>query len=303
MTDGLPDLPPHDEFYGQFTERNRGLIPPEEQEALRRATILVAGCGSIGGAAVEPLIRLGAEHLVLAEPDAYDLHNMNRQSVRILDIGRNKAAVFAERMAEINPYATVEVHDRGIDRDNVEDLVRGASVIVDGVDVTTKAPLEHKFALHRQAKRFGIPVMSGYDVAGRQCLLMYDYRRPGQRVLDGKVTQEEIGALGANEFLARVVPLAAVPVEIVPILLERARGESRGYPQLVYTANLFGVLVTRAVLDVLAGRQIRRRVVIDVNDVLRPTPVRLRVGLSRLGGLVRVGREVRRAKRRTGQDG
>jgi len=30
--------------------------------------LLVAGCGLIGGAAVEPLVRLGAERLVLAEP-------------------------------------------------------------------------------------------------------------------------------------------------------------------------------------------------------------------------------------------
>jgi hypothetical protein len=296
--------PPHDEFYAAFTLRNRGLIPDGEQERLRRATILVAGCGSIGGAAIEPLIRLGAEHLILAEPDAYDLHNMNRQSVRLRDVGRNKAEVFAERMAEINPYAMVEVHDHGIDDGNVEDLVGRADVIVDGVDVTTKGPLRHKFALHRMAKRHGVPAMSGYDVAGRQCLLVYDYRRAGQQVLDGKVKPAEVEALGANEFLARVVPLAAVPVEIVPELMKRARGESSGFPQLVYTANQYGVLVTRAVLDILAGRPVRHRVVIDVNDVLRPMPVRLRVGLSRLGGLVKVAREIRKAKRRSSeQDG
>src|SRR5260370_26671405 len=40
-----------------------------EQQMLRRAGILVAGCGSIGGAVVEPLVRMGAERLVLGEPD------------------------------------------------------------------------------------------------------------------------------------------------------------------------------------------------------------------------------------------
>src|SRR5260370_25091703 len=39
-----------------------------EQQMLRRAGILVAGCGSIGGAVVEPLVRMGAERLVLGEP-------------------------------------------------------------------------------------------------------------------------------------------------------------------------------------------------------------------------------------------
>jgi len=44
-------------------------LPGSLKERIRTATILIAGCGSIGGAAVEPLIRLGCEHLILAEPD------------------------------------------------------------------------------------------------------------------------------------------------------------------------------------------------------------------------------------------
>src|SRR5207244_2930513 len=62
-------LPAHDEFYGQITVRNRGLIDADDQRRLRTANILVAGCGSVGGAAVEPLVRMGAESLTLAEPD------------------------------------------------------------------------------------------------------------------------------------------------------------------------------------------------------------------------------------------
>src|SRR5207237_9468974 len=88
------ELPAHDEDYAEMTIRNRGLVPDVEQGQLRRAWILVAGCGSVGGAAIEPLVRMGAEHLMLAEPDGYDVHNMNRQAVRIQDIGRNKAEVF-----------------------------------------------------------------------------------------------------------------------------------------------------------------------------------------------------------------
>ncbi len=98
-------LPPHDEFYAQITVRNRGLIDADDQSRLRTANILIAGCGSVGGAAVEPLVRMGAESLTLAEPDGYDLHNINRQSARLQDIGRNKAEVFQEHIRDINPYA------------------------------------------------------------------------------------------------------------------------------------------------------------------------------------------------------
>jgi hypothetical protein len=46
---------------------HRPLGPPgqsrEDQDRVRKATFLVAGCGSVGGAVIEPLIRFGAEHL------------------------------------------------------------------------------------------------------------------------------------------------------------------------------------------------------------------------------------------------
>src|SRR5688500_15367565 len=185
-------VPPHDEFYAELTTRNAGLITDDEQHRLRKATILIAGCGSIGGAAVEPLIRLGCEHLILAEPDGYDIANMNRQAARLQDVGRNKAAVFAERMRDINPYATVEVHDHGITEENVEDVVTRADLILDGVDVTTKPPLRAKVDLHRHARERKKVVVSGYDIAGLQMLLVYDYGDPGTELMGGKVKLEEV---------------------------------------------------------------------------------------------------------------
>src|SRR5579862_3211880 len=179
-------VPPHDEFYRELTTRNTPLITPEEQERIRTATILIAGCGSIGGAAVEPLIRLGAENLILAEPDGYDIANMNRQSCRLQDVGRNKAAVFVERMREINPYAKVELHEHGITAENVDDVTTRADLILDGIDVTTKPPLRHKVHLHQHARDKRKVVVSGYDIAGVQMLLIYDYAA-GEDLLGGKV--------------------------------------------------------------------------------------------------------------------
>ncbi|MCI0439799.1 MAG: ThiF family adenylyltransferase, partial [Chloroflexi bacterium] len=242
-------LPPHDEFYASFTVRNRGLIPDDEQQRLRNARILVAGCGSVGGAVIEPLVRMGAEHLDLAEPDGFDLHNMNRQSVRLQDIDRNKAEVFRERMLDINPYASIAVHPHGITDENVEELVRASSIIIDAVDVTTQKPLLAKFSVHEHAKRFSVPVIAGYDVAGLQMLLIYDYRKPSIRLMHGKVRADQIATMQPMEFLRKVVPIAAIPYEMITELGRQVRGERQGFPQIVYTSHLFGVLALRATLD------------------------------------------------------
>jgi ThiF family protein len=291
------ELPPHDEFYAQLVARNRGLISDEEQERLRTTTILVAGCGSIGGAVIEPFVRMGAEHMVLAEPDGYDLPNMNRQSVRLQDLGRNKAEVFQERLRDVNPYASIRVDTRGICAENVEALVREANLIIDGVDVTTKPPLAAKFALHQWAKRLQVPVVSGYDIADLQLVPIYDYRRPGTAVLHGRVRAEEIEGLEPLDFLRRVIPNAAIPYEMIAEMRRQLRGEREGFPQLISTANLFSALALRAALDLLAGRPVRRRVIVDMPTVLRPTPTRLRVAIARLYGLVQMLGEYRAQRR------
>lgn len=292
--------PSPDAFYQELIARNRGIVPDEDQRRLRQATILIAGCGSIGGAAVEPLIRLGAEHLVLAEPDVYEVHNLNRQHAYLSDVGRSKAAVLARRACDINPCADVVVDERGVVADNVAALVGGASLVIDGIDVTASAPLACKCALHEEARRCGVPVVSGYDIAGAQLVLVYDYRRAGMSALGGRVGAAEFGKLGPLEFLARVVPLRALPYEIFPELERRLRGASDGFPQVVYSAQLFGVIAARVVLDLLAGRPVRRQIVVDVHRLPRPLAARCRMELARLAALVRVSRSARAYRARSG---
>src|SRR5260370_8874843 len=116
--------------------------------------MLMAGWGCGGGAAVEPLVRMGAESLTLADPDGYDLHNINRQSARLQDIGRNKAEVFQEHIRDINPYASIVVEPQGITPENVERVVQQAAVILDPVDVTPRPQLPAKFLLHIALRQY-----------------------------------------------------------------------------------------------------------------------------------------------------
>lgn len=276
-----------EQFYAAFSARNRGLVSEREQDLLRRAVILVAGCGSIGGAVVEPLVRLGAERLVLAEPDGYELHNLNRQQASLTDVGRNKAVVLAEWVAQVNPHAQVRVEASGITAGNAAELVSGASLVFDGVDVTTQPALSCKYLLHKEAKRVGVPVVSGYDIAGVQLVLVYDYRGR-MSVLGGRIAERDLADLDPLRFLARVVPLRALPVEIFPELRRQQANPGIAFPQLVYSARMFGVLGSRLALDLLAGRPVRRRIIVDVNDLTRPPAARWRTRCSRTAALSRM---------------
>jgi hypothetical protein len=118
-------------------------------------------------------------------------------------------------------------------------------------------------------------------------------------VLNGRVKDHEIEAIQPIEFLYRVIitwPLPPLPNEIITVMRSQIRGDTSGFPQVVYTCHLFGVLATRAVLDILAGRPVRPKTMVDVNDILRPASERARVFIARVRGLLALNSEFRRSR-------
>lgn len=295
-------LPEREDLYAELTLRNRGLIGAGEQQRLREATILVAGCGAIGGATIEPLVRAGAEHFILAEPGTYDYNNANRQNMRIQEVGKNKAQAFAERMPDINPFAQFEVHTEGIAEENVADLVSRSDLIVDGVDVTEPPAILAKFALHREAKRYKVPVIGGYDIAGTQWAPVYDYRNDDVKILDGRIKEKDLPGLTPMGFLSKVVSPFKIPLEMIPEIERQMRGQSAFMPQLGYTALQFGVLVVRAAFDMLMQRPVKASILIDVNAEVRPTRENVKVAGRRLAMLYVVNNRVK-ALRKSGRVG
>ncbi len=286
----------HREFYEEFTERNRGFISERAQKALSQARILIAGCGSTGGAAVEPLARIGVQDFVLADVGEFELNNLNRQHAAFGDIGRHKADVAAERAMAINPHAHVEVVTHGITKDNVEKLVDGCSVVIDGIDVTERSGWRAKYLLHEAAVRSRRPVLTGYDMAGTQYIRFYDYRRNGSSPFDGRIRAVDIERSGIWSLLYRAVPTRYIPLEMIKNAREHLGQEGYSVPQLVYASLLFGALSTRMTAQILAGESVRRDVAVNVHGVTRPLAAQLRTGLqwpvALVGGLRKLAASV-----------
>ena len=130
-------------------------------------------------------------------------------------------------------------------------------------------------------------------------MLVYDYRNPSVVLSTGGSRRTKSRLFTPIEFLYKVIiswPVPPLPNEIIPVMLSQIRGETSGFPQIVYTCHLFGVLATRAVLDVLAGRPVRPRTLVDVDDVLRPASEKARVFVKRVRGLLQLNSEFRRSR-------
>ncbi len=80
-----PDL--NEEFYWERVNRNLGWLGAtkteqrERQEKLRDVVIGVAGCGGIGGATADRLVRMGVRNLKLADPDTFEISNITSESL------------------------------------------------------------------------------------------------------------------------------------------------------------------------------------------------------------------------------
>jgi hypothetical protein len=268
-----PEPEDHQSFYAELTSRNRGLIAPEVQLALRKARFVVAGCGSTGGAVLMPLVRTGAEDLVLLDPGEYELNNLNRQDASLADINRNKARVSADRLLAVNPYCAIEVHEEGVEPASISGIMREGDLVFDAIDVTTQEGISAKLALHKAAVTKRLTVITAYDIAATQFIEIFDYRHL-REPLGGRVKNP---AAGPEAVLRSLIPPFALPREIFAVLLARRRDANMGFPQLAMTSTFLGALAVEIVLRLLAGKPVKRRIRVDLGDLARP-PLRRAAG-------------------------
>lgn len=117
------------------------------QTRLRDATIGIAGTGGIGGATAIRLIRMGARHLKIADPEVFELSNVQRQAgATLTNLGRNKAEVVGEVAFETTGDAVIEVFPEGLNSESAEEFVAGCDIVTDQIEIYE---IDAKYALHR----------------------------------------------------------------------------------------------------------------------------------------------------------
>lgn len=120
--------------------RNRGLISDNEQEKIQNISIAIAGAGGDGGLLAERLVRFGVGKIILADPEVFEVPNINRQfASNQKNIGRNKAEAVAEELQFINPNLEVVFYKEGLTKDNIADFVTAADIIIDEIEYSLPA--------------------------------------------------------------------------------------------------------------------------------------------------------------------
>ena len=143
--------------YWEIASRQMSIVTRSEQQRFKDAKITVIGCGGIGRETIEMLARMGIGELILVDKDAYDLSNLNRQTLAtIADLGLTKSDVAAEKVRLINPYVKVTTFNEHVDQTNIEKVIGDSDIVIDALDnVLTRV------IVSRAAKEKGIPYIHG----------------------------------------------------------------------------------------------------------------------------------------------
>jgi len=108
-------------------------LGPQAQQRLARARVVIIGAGGVKSPMLLYLAAAGVGHLTILDFDRVELSNLNRQILYTeADIGRNKAEAASERLRQINSEITVEAIDIRVDEVNIDDLLRGHEIVVEG---------------------------------------------------------------------------------------------------------------------------------------------------------------------------
>ncbi len=143
--------------YWEIVSRQMGIVTKSEQERFRDARITVIGCGGIGGATTEMLTRMGIGNLRIIDKDAFDVSNINRQLMSsFYSVGKSKVDVTYETLKSINPFTNIEVVEKEVNEDNVEEIVKGSDIVIDALD-----NLITRITVSRHVRKLDIPFIHG----------------------------------------------------------------------------------------------------------------------------------------------
>jgi len=216
--------------YWEIASRQMSIVTRSEQERFKDAKITVIGCGGIGGETIEMLARMGIGELVLVDKDAYDLSNLNRQTLAtITDLGLVKSEVAAEKVRLINPYVKTTTFNEHIDHTNIDKVIADSDIVIDALDnVLTRV------IVSRKAKEKGIPYIHG--------------------AIHGTMGQITVFLPNSDKTYEEMFNLPSVGKELDDETIDALKNVTSGVPPVIGpTPNLIGCLEAFEAYKIITG--------------------------------------------------
>jgi len=137
-----------------WLDRLKKIINEDKIKKLNSKTVLIIGLGGVGGHALESIVRMGINNIILVDNDVFDITNLNRQLLSLnSNIGRLKVDVARDRILDINKNCNIICIPKFIDESNIFELFNyKIDYVIDACDTITTKILLIKECLKRNIK-------------------------------------------------------------------------------------------------------------------------------------------------------
>lgn len=135
------------------------------QEKLQKSSVLVVGVGALGTVICNHLVRAGVGHIRIIDRDYVELSNLQRQMLfdeEDVAAGLPKSIAAKKKLEKVNSTANIEAIVGNVTAENVEELMDGIDVVLDGTD-----NLSTRFVLNDCCFKCDIPYAYGGVVSSR----------------------------------------------------------------------------------------------------------------------------------------
>lgn len=106
-----------------WLSRLEKMIDSNKLEKIKNTSVLIIGIGGVGGNALESIVRMGVNNIIIVDNDIIDITNLNRQLISLRsNIGEYKVDAAIKRVKDINNECNIIGINKFIDKSNINFL-------------------------------------------------------------------------------------------------------------------------------------------------------------------------------------
>ena len=106
-----------------WLSRLEKMIDSNKLEKIKNTSVLIIGIGGVGGNALEAIVRMGVNNIIIVDNDIIDITNLNRQLISLRsNIGEYKVDAAIKRVKDVNNECNIIGINKFIDKSNINFL-------------------------------------------------------------------------------------------------------------------------------------------------------------------------------------
>jgi molybdopterin/thiamine biosynthesis adenylyltransferase len=245
-----------EDFVQVRTNRNQNKINKEEQARLSNKTVCLVGLSVGHAVAIALAMERGFGVLRIADFDVLDLSNLNRIGSAVHQIGTLKTEMVAQQIAELDPFLKIEAFPAGLSKDNMDEFLTGADIVIDECD-----SIDVKIELREEARARRIPVVMETSDRGMLDIERFD-QEPDRELLHGLVSGLDSAMLqGLSNaekipYVNQILQFDMMSTRMKHSLPEIGKSINT-WPQLAADVVGGGGRVAQAVRQILLGQEMK----------------------------------------------